>query len=72
MENHILWVSKQPSITNNLGTYLAPVTDIHLCQNKICIEIGSGNTSPEESDANDTSFEEEEMDLSKGNSLWDD
>ena len=54
--------------------YVAPVTEIIEVDSKeIMIEIGSGNTSPEESDSNNSFFDEEDdYSLGQQRSLWDD
>lgn len=53
--------------------YMAPVCEAQGMEcGAFMIEIGSGNTSPEESDTNSTSFQEEENEkLYHTHSLWD-
>lgn len=53
--------------------YVAPVSEIVDGYSKeIMIEIGSGETSPEESDSNKSFFEEEDFSLGQQPNLWDD
>ncbi len=53
--------------------YAAPVTELYenLFQ-PIMINIGSGETTPEESDANESLFEDVDDYCSHSTSLWDD
>lgn len=53
-------------------TYVAPVTE--LCENysqPLMIKIGSGETTPEESDSNEIFFDEEEEDKHPYVNVWD-
>jgi hypothetical protein len=52
---------------------MVPVCDVHNLEcGAFMIEIGSGNTSPEESDSNSFIFEEDESEgISHARSLWD-
>ncbi len=54
--------------------YTAPdAVILNVWSDKLMIEIGSGNTSPEESDTNTSFFDENEDDLfEKQTNLWDD
>ena len=54
--------------------YVAPGTEVLGTKTEeFMIEIGSGNTSPEESDSHTNFFEEEDdFSLGKQRSLWDD
>lgn len=56
----------------NSRTYQAPVTDIIQlnADTSVMIEIGSGETSPEESDSNRGFVEDEEDYLPRTKSLW--
>jgi len=54
-------------------TYVAPITE--LCENfcqPFMINIGSGDTTPEESDSNTNFFDEEEDYGSHSVNIWDD
>ncbi len=55
-------------------SYVAPEVEIQkITTGELMIEIGSGNTSPEESDSNNSFFDEEEnMDGFRSKNLWDD
>ena len=59
---------------NSRNTYLVPSTEIiDIQMDKFMIEIGSGETSPEESDTNRNIFEEEDELILRGSrNLWDD
>ena len=59
---------------NSRNTYLVPSTEIiDIQMDKFMIEIGSGETSPEESDTNRNFFEEEDEVIFRGSrNLWDD
>lgn len=59
---------------NSRNTYLVPSTEIiDIQMDKFMIEIGSGETSPEESDTNRNIFEEEDEVIFRGSrNLWDD
>ena len=53
-------------------SYMVPVCDVHKLEcGAFMIEIGSGNTSPEESDANGSFFQEEETEsFYRTRNLW--
>ena len=53
--------------------YVAPVAEIlEIATDEMMIDIGSGNTSPEESDSNNNFIvEEDDYTLGKQRSLWD-
>lgn len=52
--------------------YMAPVCEVHDLEcGAFMIEIGSGNTSPEESDTNGSFFQEEESEsFYRTRNLW--
>ena len=54
--------------------YVSPAVEIQeITTGEVMIEIGSGDTSPEESDANKSFFDEDEgLNLTKTQNLWDD
>ncbi len=59
--------------TTNKKNYVAPVTEIHdIFPQPLMINIGSGETTPEESDANLDFFEEEESTGGHSPNVWDD
>ena len=53
--------------------YVAPITELYenYCQ-PLMINIGSGETTPEESDANKDFFEEDENTCNHSLNVWDD
>lgn len=60
-------------MTKGKNKYVAPVTEINdIFPQPLMINIGSGETTPEESDANLDFFEEEENTGIHSLNVWDD